>query len=162
MPSRLLDWLCRRGGEWISLAGGWYIGRRAFLSLQLNDRTCRRESVSLVFAVLSVEQLSNRGIRDPIFWDGTTPPLSFYTAPREEVTAYTIRSAESNCQIESAGDRRRRERFGTREQRGRRDSFGFAATLGAKGITCPGITGFPCLSTTWVNDGVPVSKTFHT
>jgi hypothetical protein len=48
MPRRMLVGLRRREGEWIGLAGGWYVGSRAFLITQLNDRTRDRESVSLV------------------------------------------------------------------------------------------------------------------
>jgi hypothetical protein len=88
MPSRLLIGLRRRGGEWISLAGGWYIGDRAVLGLQVNDCTCSRESVSLVLRSYLIEQLINRGIRELVFWAGTSSPLSFYTAHREEFIIY--------------------------------------------------------------------------
>jgi len=88
MPSRLLIGLRRRDGEWISLAGGWYVDGRAVLVLQLNDRTCSRESVSLVLRSYLIEQLINRGIRELVFWAGTSPPLSSYTTPREEFMAY--------------------------------------------------------------------------
>jgi len=87
-PSRLLIGLRRRGGDWISLAGGWYVGDRAFLALQLNDCTCGRESISLVLRSYLIEQLINRGIRELVFWNGTSAPLSFYTTPREEFTVY--------------------------------------------------------------------------
>jgi len=88
IPSRLLSGLRRRGGEWISLAGGWYDHGRAVLCLQLNDRTCRRESVSLVLRSYLIEQLIDRGIRELVFWAGTSAPLNLYTAPREEFVAY--------------------------------------------------------------------------
>jgi hypothetical protein len=88
MPSRLLIGLRRRGGDWISLAAGWHVGGCAFLALQLNDRTRRRESVSLVLRSYLIEQLIKRGIRELVFWGGTSEPLSFYTVPREEFTAY--------------------------------------------------------------------------
>ena len=88
MPSRLLIGLRRRSSEWISLAAGWYVGDRAFLNLQLNDRTCRRESVSLVLRSYLIEQLINRGIRELVFWAGSSAPLSFYAAPREEFMTY--------------------------------------------------------------------------
>jgi len=87
-PSRLLIGLRRRGGDWISVAGGWSVGDRAFLVLQLNDPTCARESVSLVLRSYLIEQLINRGIRELVFWTGTSAPLSFYTTPREEFTVY--------------------------------------------------------------------------
>ena len=87
-PSRFLIGLRRRGGDWISLAGGWYVGDSAFLALQLNDRTCARESVSLVLRSYLIEHLIGRGIRKLVFWGGTSAPLSFYTAPREEFIVY--------------------------------------------------------------------------
>ena len=87
-PSRFLVGLRRRDGDWISLAGGWYVGDCAFLALQLNDRTCARESVSLVMRSYLIEHLIGRGIRKLVFWGGTSAPLSFYTAPREEFTVY--------------------------------------------------------------------------
>ena len=88
MPTRLLVGLRRRGGEWISLAGGWHVGGRAVLDLQLNDRTRSRESVSLVLRSYLIEQLINRRIRELVFRGGTSAPLSFYTAHREEFMAY--------------------------------------------------------------------------
>ena len=87
-PSRLLIGLRQRGGDWISLAGGWYVGDRAFLALQLNNRACGRESLSLVLRSYLIEQLINQGIRELVFWNGTNPPLSLYTTPREEFTVY--------------------------------------------------------------------------
>jgi hypothetical protein len=87
-PSRFLVGLRRRDGDWISLAGGWYAGDCAFLALQLNDRTCARESVSLVLRSYLIEHLIGRGIRKLVFWGGTSAPLSFYAAPREEFTVY--------------------------------------------------------------------------
>jgi len=88
MPSRLLIGIRRRGGEWISLAGGWYVGDCAFLALQLNDRGCKRESVSLVLRSYLIERLINRGIRELVFWSGVSAPLSFYTAPGQDFMAY--------------------------------------------------------------------------
>jgi len=87
-PSRFLIGLRRRGGDWIGLAGGWYAGERAYLAFQLNDRTCARESVSLVLRSYLLEQLINRGIRELVFWSGTSAPLRFYTTRREEFTVY--------------------------------------------------------------------------
>lgn len=88
MPSRLLIGLRRRGGEWISLAGGWYVDGCAVLTMQLNDRMCSRESVSLVLRSYLIEQLINRGIRELVFRAGTSAPLSSYIAHREEFMAY--------------------------------------------------------------------------
>jgi hypothetical protein len=87
-PSRLLIGLRRRGGDWISLAGGWYVGDCAFLAMQLNDRTYGRESLSLVLRSYLIQQLINQGIRKLVFWNGTHAPLSLYTIPREEFTVY--------------------------------------------------------------------------
>src|SRR6266852_1177426 len=88
MPSRILVGLRRARGEWVSLAGGWYAGDRVVLNMQLNDRTCGRESVSLVLRSYLIEQLINRGIRELVFWNGTLAPLNLYTAHREEVMVY--------------------------------------------------------------------------
>jgi hypothetical protein len=85
---RFLVGLRRRGGEWISVAGGWYVGDSAFLALQLNDRSRERESLSIVLRSYLIEHLINRGIRDLIFWTGTAAPLRFYTTPREEFTVF--------------------------------------------------------------------------
>jgi hypothetical protein len=84
MPSRIMIGLRRSTGEWISLAGGWYAGDRAVLNMQLNDRACGRESVSVVLRSYLIEQLIKRGIRELVFWAGTSPPLSYYIAHREE------------------------------------------------------------------------------
>jgi hypothetical protein len=88
MPSRLLIGLRRANGEWLSLAGGWYVGERAFLNMQLNDRSRGRESLSLVLRSYLIERLINRGCPELIFWAGTSAPLSSYTAPREEFMTY--------------------------------------------------------------------------
>ena len=88
MPSRLLFGLRRSSGEWISLAGGWCAGDRAVLNMQLNDRACGRESISLVLRSYLIEQLINRGIRELVFWGGTSAPLSSYIAHREEYITY--------------------------------------------------------------------------
>jgi hypothetical protein len=86
--SRLLIGLRCRGSDWISLAGGWYVGDCAFLALQLNNCTRRQESLSLVLRSYLIEQLIKQGIRKLVFWNGTHPPLSLYTIPREEFTVY--------------------------------------------------------------------------
>lgn len=87
-PSRILVGLRRSTGEWISLAGGWFDGDRAVLNMQLNDHACGRESVSLVLRSYLIEQLIERGIRELVFWAGTSPPLSHYVSHREEYIAY--------------------------------------------------------------------------
>jgi hypothetical protein len=88
MPSRILVGLRRNSGEWISLAGGWYDGERVVLNMQLNDRACARESISLVLRSYLIEQLINRGIRELVFLAGTSPPLSYYITHREEYMTY--------------------------------------------------------------------------
>jgi len=88
MPSRILVGLRRARGEWVSLAGGWYAGDRVVLNMQLNDRTCGRESVSLVLRSYLIEQLINRGIRELVFWGGTSAPLSSYITHRKEYMTY--------------------------------------------------------------------------
>ena len=88
MPSQILVGLRRSTGEWVSLAGGWYAGDRAVLNMQLNDRTCAKESVSLVLRSYLIEQLINRGIREVVFLAGTSAPLSYYITHREEYMTY--------------------------------------------------------------------------
>jgi len=88
MPAQILVGLRRSTGEWVSLAGGWYAGDRAVLNLQLNDRTCVKESVSLVLRSYLIEQLINRGIRELVFLAGTSAPLSYYITHREEYMTY--------------------------------------------------------------------------
>jgi len=88
MPSRILVGLRRSSGEWMSLAGGWCTGDRAVLNMQLNDRTYARESVSLVLRSYLIEGLINRGIRELVFWAGTSAPLNSYIVPREEFMTY--------------------------------------------------------------------------
>ena len=88
MPSQILVGLRRSSGEWMSLAGGWCTGDRAVLNMQLNDRNYGRESVSLVLRSYLIEGLIHRGIRELVFWAGTSPPLSSYIVPREEFMTY--------------------------------------------------------------------------
>jgi hypothetical protein len=88
MPSQLLVGLRRNSGEWISLAGLWCTGDRALMALQLNDRSSARESVSLVLRSYLIEELIRRGIRELVFLDGVSEPLSFYTEKRKEFVAY--------------------------------------------------------------------------
>src|SRR2546427_3053532 len=74
MPSRLLIGLRRSNGEWISLAGGWYVGDRAILNMQLNDRRFGRDSLSLVLRFYLIEALIKRGFRGLVFWGGSSAP----------------------------------------------------------------------------------------
>jgi hypothetical protein len=78
MPSRIMVGLRRSSGEWISLAGGWQEGTRAVIILQLNDRGLTRESLSVVLRSYLVEELINRGVRELVFWAGSSAPLSEY------------------------------------------------------------------------------------
>ena len=77
-PYPILLGLRTNEGEWMSLAGGWYQGDRAILLTQLNLRTYTRESVSLVMRSYLIEMLIGRGVRELIFWEGTSAPLCFY------------------------------------------------------------------------------------
>ena len=88
MPSRILVGIRRSSGEWISLAGGWYAGDRVVLNMQLNDRSCGRESISLVLRSYLIEQLINRGVRELVFWGGTSAPLNSYITHCEEYMTY--------------------------------------------------------------------------
>lgn len=88
MPSRLLVGIRNNGGEWISLAGLWLTGGKALMALQLNNRSCVRESVSLVLRASLIDYLIQRGINELIFLDGVSAPLSDYTQPQKELIAY--------------------------------------------------------------------------
>jgi hypothetical protein len=80
MPSPMLMGLRGKGGEWIGLAGGWYVGDRAILIMQLNDRTRSRESLSVVLRSYLIEELIKQGVREIVFWGGSSAPLSYYAA----------------------------------------------------------------------------------
>ena len=88
MPSRQLVGIRQSNGAWISLAGLWCTGDRAFMAIQLNDRRLMRESVSVVLRSCLIEDLIGRGFRTLVFLDGVSKPLSSYTDTREEVIAY--------------------------------------------------------------------------
>lgn len=82
MPSRIMIGLRRNDGEWISLAGGWRVGDRAILNMQLNDQNYVRESLSLVLRSYLIEMLIKQGCRELVFWAGSSAPLSLYcTSP---------------------------------------------------------------------------------
>jgi Acetyltransferase (GNAT) domain len=78
MPSRILIGLRRVGGEWIGLAGGWRVGDRTILAMQLNNRTYDRESLSIVLRSYLIEALIKQGVRELVFWGDTSAPLCFY------------------------------------------------------------------------------------
>ncbi|HEY3741741.1 MAG TPA: hypothetical protein VGL53_17940 [Bryobacteraceae bacterium] len=78
MPTRLLSGLKDRTGAWISLVGGWGIGQRAFVLLQMNDRGHARDSISVVMRAYLLELRIQQGYREVVFLGGTVPPLSSY------------------------------------------------------------------------------------
>lgn len=88
MPSRQLVGIRQSTGAWISLAGLWCTGDRAYMAIQLNDRRLARESISLVLRSCLIEHLLDRGFRTLIFLDGVSEPLSSYTDARKEFIAY--------------------------------------------------------------------------
>ena len=88
MPSQMLVGLRGKNSEWIGLAGGWIEDGRAILVMQLNDRTRARESISLVLRSYLIEALIQQGIREIIFWEGTSAPLSAYATYPEMVMAH--------------------------------------------------------------------------
>lgn len=93
MPSRIMIGLRGNDGEWISLAGGWQVGDRAFLNMQLNDETRVRESLSLVLRSYLIEMLIERGCRELVFWAGSSAPLSLYSTSPELFIVYIDQGA---------------------------------------------------------------------
>jgi hypothetical protein len=66
-------------GEWLSIAGGWCERGRATLLLQMNnDQEYHRDSVSQVLRSFLIEDLIAMGIRELVFWAGSSAPLSRY------------------------------------------------------------------------------------
>ena len=88
MPSPMLVGIRRASGQWIGLAGGWHVGQRAFLIMQLNDRTYERESLSIVLRSYLIEMLIDRGYRELVFLGGSSPPLTYYANYPEGFMAY--------------------------------------------------------------------------
>jgi hypothetical protein len=88
MPFRMLVGLRGKNSDWIGLAGGWDEGDRAILVMQLNDRARARESISLVLRSYLIEALIKRGVREIIFWEGTSAPLSSYATYPEVFMAH--------------------------------------------------------------------------
>ncbi len=93
MPSQMLVGLRgkrvkNKNAEWIGLAGGWIEDDRAILVMQLNDRTRARESISLVLRSYLIEALIQQGIREIIFWEGTSAPLNAYATYPEMFMAH--------------------------------------------------------------------------
>jgi len=88
VPSQVLVGLRSKGGEWIGLAGGWHVGDRAILVVQLNDRAYGRDSVSSVLRSYLIESLIDRGTRELIFWGKSSSPLGWYCTSPEIFAAY--------------------------------------------------------------------------
>jgi GNAT acetyltransferase-like protein len=65
-------------GEWIGLAGGWCVGRRAYMNMQLNDLAHSQLSVSLVLRSYLIEELIARGMSELVFLGGSSAPLDLY------------------------------------------------------------------------------------
>jgi hypothetical protein len=85
----LMVGLRRTTGEWLSVAGGWCHGERAFLLFQLNkDSHYSRESLSIVLRSYLIEKLIESGSRELLFWGGSTAPLSRYSKKVSEVAVY--------------------------------------------------------------------------
>ena len=79
-------------GEWLSIAGGWCERGQATLLFQMNnDHEYQRDSVSQVLRAYLIEDLITRGIRDLVFWAGTSAPLARY-ANRIPATAVYLDS----------------------------------------------------------------------
>ena len=93
IPSRLLVGLRTAAGQWIGLLGGWYEADRAIILMQLNDRTCDCESVSVVLRSYLIEAAIDRGCRELVFWGGSSAPLSCYSVyPDMFMTHLDVRS----------------------------------------------------------------------
>jgi hypothetical protein len=76
MPSRITMGLKDLHGKWIGLAGGWFAGDRAYLVIQLNDRTRARESISLVLRSYMIEALIRQRCPELVFWKGCSAPIT--------------------------------------------------------------------------------------
>ena len=86
-------------GEWLSVAGGWCEGGQATLLFQLNnDREHKRDSVSQILRSYLIEDLIGRGIRDLVFWAGTSGPLVRY-AQRVPALALYLDSSKSGWRL---------------------------------------------------------------
>jgi hypothetical protein len=78
MPSQITMGLKDSHGKWIGLAGGWFVGDRAYLVTQLNDRTRTRESISLVLRSYMIEGLIRRRCGELVFWEGASAPITTF------------------------------------------------------------------------------------
>src|SRR4051794_16736192 len=80
--------LRHRDGSWLSVAGGWFSGDRAFLFIQVNcDRDHGRASLSVVHRAHLIETLIERGTSELVFWSGVGTPLSRYALPMPTIMA---------------------------------------------------------------------------
>jgi hypothetical protein len=80
--------LRHRDGSWLSVAGGWFSGSRAFLFMQVNsDHEHGRASLSVVHRAHLIETLIERGTSELVFWSGVGSPLSRYALPMPTIIA---------------------------------------------------------------------------
>jgi hypothetical protein len=80
--------LRHRDGSWLSVAGGWFSGGRAFLFTQVNcDRDHASASLSVVHRAHLIETLIERGTSELVFWSGVGSPLSRYALPMPTIIA---------------------------------------------------------------------------
>ena len=95
----ILVGLRTRAGEWLSVAGGWCDRGQATLLFQLNnDREHKPDSVSQILRSYLIEDLIGRGIRDLVFWAGTSAPLMRY-AQRVPGLALYVDSRKSGWRL---------------------------------------------------------------
>lgn len=73
--------LKHRGGEWLSVIGGWYRPGGAVLCFQCND-DCNfgPDSLSVVLRAYLIESLLGQGLEELVIWAGTRGPLSRYVS----------------------------------------------------------------------------------
>lgn len=73
--------LKHRGGEWLSVIGGWYRPRGAVLCFQCNnDGDFGLDSLSVVLRAYLIESLIAQGLDELVIWADTRPPLSRYVS----------------------------------------------------------------------------------
>jgi hypothetical protein len=71
--------LKHRGGEWLSVLGGWYMHSGTVLCFQCNnERDFGPDSLSVVLRAYLIELLIRQGLEEMVIWADTGPPLSRY------------------------------------------------------------------------------------
>lgn len=86
--------LRRNGGEWMSVLAGWFERDRAVVFLQINrDADYPKLSLSLVMRAYFVEALIASGIREIVFWAGTSGALSRYATEIPTAFVYLDKSS---------------------------------------------------------------------